>query len=419
MPVPVLLVSLGQSAAIVPEAFLLDGVHFLSVHVITTETTDLTLVREFFAQHGSHVDLTFTRVADFRDLRSESDHTRFEEVLYRWFLQKSPDPARRYVCVAGGFKTMSSAMQKAASLLGAAEVFHVLADSFCGDDGGNKLRPPGSVSEIIEGAAKGRFHWIRLGAESGWPQLRSATASQYPLRVEVDPDGVCLAAAPNDDFRKRVFDVIDRSHRIARCWDQISDLPFAELATWSEADLGWLAEPLNPAAELDRQWVRRLTKLELHCHLGGFATSGELLAAVRAKADKQIPALLPLKVAEGWPLPASPIGLEAYRRLGDNNGSFLLRDPGCLRQQCKLLYEALQQDHVCYAEIRCSPANYACLDLKRSPWDVLRDCLKNKWGPVFAEKALWRGATREHTRQRSVTEEQRSQRAFSAKPCGR
>ncbi len=45
----------------------------------------------------------------------------------------------------------------------------------------------------------------------------------------------------------------------------------------------------------------------------------------------------------------------------------------------------------------------------------LRDCLKNKWGPVFAEKALWRGATREHTRQRSVTEEQRSQRAFSAK----
>ena len=45
----------------------------------------------------------------------------------------------------------------------------------------------------------------------------------------------------------------------------------------------------------------------------------------------------------------------------------------------------------------------------------LRACLKSERGPVFAEKAGWRGATKEHTRQRSVTEEQRSQPAFSAK----
>jgi hypothetical protein len=35
--------------------------------------------------------------------------------------------------------------------------------------------------------------------------------------------------------------------------------------------------------------------------------------------------------------------------------------------------------------------------------------------PVFAEKAGWRGATKEHTPKGSVTEEQRSQPAFSAK----
>src|SRR5205823_12322367 len=46
---------------------------------------------------------------------------------------------------------------------------------------------------------------------------------------------------------------------------------------------------------------------------------------------------------------------------------------------------------------------------------ALRACFKIPWGPVFAEKAAWRGATREHTRQRSVTEEQRSQAAFSTK----
>ena len=45
----------------------------------------------------------------------------------------------------------------------------------------------------------------------------------------------------------------------------------------------------------------------------------------------------------------------------------------------------------------------------------LRACLKIQRGPVFAEKAAWRGAMREHTPAVSVTEEQRSQAAFSAK----
>ena len=46
---------------------------------------------------------------------------------------------------------------------------------------------------------------------------------------------------------------------------------------------------------------------------------------------------------------------------------------------------------------------------------ALRACFKIPWGPVFAEKAGWRGATREDPRSGAVTEEQRSQPAFSAK----
>ena len=45
----------------------------------------------------------------------------------------------------------------------------------------------------------------------------------------------------------------------------------------------------------------------------------------------------------------------------------------------------------------------------------LRACFKIPWGPVFGEKAGWRGVTSEHTRQRSVSEEQRSQPVFCAK----
>jgi L-rhamnose mutarotase len=47
--------------------------------------------------------------------------------------------------------------------------------------------------------------------------------------------------------------------------------------------------------------------------------------------------------------------------------------------------------------------------------ETLRACLKIMKGAVFAEKAEWRGATRENIPGGSSTEEQRSQTAFSAK----
>jgi adenosine deaminase len=56
-------------------------------------------------------------------------------------------------------------------------------------------------------------------------------------------------------------------------------------------------------------------------------------------------------------------------RLGDNTGSSLLRDPGCLAAHCRLLHAHLVSQNIAYAEIRCSPANYATPD--RTPWTVL------------------------------------------------
>src|SRR5688500_7220676 len=45
----------------------------------------------------------------------------------------------------------------------------------------------------------------------------------------------------------------------------------------------------------------------------------------------------------------------------------------------------------------------------------LRACFKIPWGPVFAEKAEWRGATKENIPGGSSTESQQSRAAFSAK----
>lgn len=58
-------------------------------------------------------------------------------------------------------------------------------------------------------------------------------------------------------------------------------------------------------------------------------------------------------------------------QLGDNNGTRLLHDPGCLREQVRLLYAHFREQGLLYAEVRCSPDNYTTP--ARSAWQVLRD----------------------------------------------
>jgi adenosine deaminase len=358
---PILLVSLGTSPAIVPEAFLLPGVEFRAVHVLTTDSTPVGFVAEWFTERAPGVELTITRVSGFTDFRSEDDHFHFEEVLYRWWQEMSRGE-RPYVCLSGGFKTMSAAMQKAAAVFGAVEVFHVLCDL-------PQAQQPNTVETIEAARTGGNLHWIRLGAESGWPQLAGGAPVGGPLE-ETGRDGIVRWVQASDSlFRDHLQHLLERNRNIAGAWDRLHTLPFAELATWPAAQLAWLDGALDPAS--DRGWIEALPKVELHCHLGGFATHGELLAQVRAAAQEPsaLPAMLEQALPTGWPQPGSPVALDRYMKLGDANGSKLLRDPGCLRKQCQLLYAHLRQQNVIYAEIRCSPNNYSRPG--RSAWDVL------------------------------------------------
>lgn len=390
---PILLVSLGTSWAVVPEAFhaLPPGPNgFKAVHVLTTASPkideQIASICAWFAARQPAVELTVSRVADFDELRSEQDHFRFEEILYRWILDRGGAAPSRHICLAGGFKTMSAAMQKAAAVLGAAEVFHVLADTLYPTEKPGHLREARTAAEIDDSLARHAVRHLRLGPEAGWPQLRTATAAAYPL-ITADEISIQFSSTPNvctvrsPDFRFRVHlqDIVNRSHRIAENWSDLTDLPFAELAATSAANLAWLHEPVDPTATVDCAWLAALPKIELHCHLGGFATHGKALTTVRAAAShpSALPPLCDRPPPPGWPLPTTPYGLEPYRHLGDNNGSALLRDPGCLRAQCELLFAHLLTQNISYAEIRCSPANYADASCGRSSWLILSEIRDN------------------------------------------
>jgi adenosine deaminase len=368
-----LLVSLGTAWAVVPEAFLHPDHQFSAVHVLTTGATEkidaaVVGMRDWFAERAPDVVLTVTRLQGITDILKAEDHEAFEEVLFRWFgecrAEAKEDGAGIQVCLAGGFKTMSAAMQQAAEVFGCDGLFHVLA-------GGN----PASAEAIAQCLQRGEVNWIELGPRAGWPEFRWLEPQDWPLERDESLVWVTPPVPDSRSLRRRVAESLRRFQRIAERWDRLEELPFRALAALSEAELAWLRDPLDP--EADASWVRALPKVELHCHLGGFATQGADLTAVRAAAvePQSLPERYHLPDPDGWPLPATPCGLKSYMRLGDNNGSALLKDPGCLKRQIELLYAHLCRENVRYAEIRCSPGNYADAGRGRSAWDVLSDIL--------------------------------------------
>ena len=266
-----------------------------------------------------------------------------------------------HVCLAGGFKTMSAAAQEAAGLLGCEKLFHITAPFGMQTD---------SNEDLLAAIAREDIRLIGLGSRSGWPTIlelasESETLPQLGEPFLVEDYALCNA----------IHQRLEAANRLAASEKELATLPFPQIARWSPGERAWLNQPLDPAT--DQAWLLALPKVELHCHLGGFATQGALLDQVRAAAScpDTLPAIINDSPPSGWPAAVLPVEpkqrLAAYMKIGDNTGSKLLDDPGCLAEHCRLLHQHLVSQNVVYAEIRCSPANYASNG--RSPWTVLSE----------------------------------------------
>lgn len=379
---PALLCTLGSSWAVVPEAFLLGNGFALydSVLVLTSSGTSSSVEQchAWFAQYHPQVALTILAVEDLPDLATAEDHHRFEEALYRCYFTLLAESCHEeiHVCLAGGFKTMSAAAQEAAGLLGCTKLFHITSPL------GVRI---GTHEEILTAIADHSIRLIDLGSRSGWPTMGELASEALPAPSASGRISVGEATPLRDAIQNR----LEAANRLSASEKDLATLPFPQIARWAPGERDWLNHSLDPAA--DEAWLLALPKVELHCHLGGFATHGRLLDQVRAAAcdPAKLPVIKTLSPPAGWPatvLSDEPKQrLAAYMQMGDNNGSKLLREPGCLAEHCRLLFQHLVSQNIVYAEIRCSPANYASEG--RSPWTVLSEikstfdaCMANQPG---------------------------------------
>lgn len=352
---PVLAISLGTAPAIVPQAILASGIDFGEIQVFTTDHEKLPIILERLSHDIRYafpgIKLTVTVPDGLVMISSARDFKYFEESLFRWYVSLCRETLP-YVCISGGTKTIPTTLLQAARYFGATNIFHTLSDT-------RREENPDTIDRISELLKKGKVRNMDLGAEPGWPGLKLFYKRDIPDKPEMDKHIPFLfrMRRPEGRFISESIRHVMANLRELPAHSIGESFPFPALLLLPPEKHAWLRQPLDP--DTDKEWVRQMPKSDLHCHLGGFATHGEMLEKVRAaakdalKTNKSVPPL-----PEGWPLPEITVSLDHYMHLGDASGSQLLTDQGCLAEQVKLIYQQFRNDGLLYAEVRCSPDNY-------------------------------------------------------------
>ena len=305
------------------------GIHISQVKYIRTAGDDIDeSARLFFFSEG--ISYQTHNSSNNGVLKDENDYLLQEDELMKWYIHSTGDVENVFVFIGGGHKLHSLALQKCAFLFGATDVFHMFISVARGEE-------PKSVEEIQHAIDNKNILYASLGKEPGWPALRKLTAKGV-LEGQI------------------IRTMVERIG--SRTVGQINEYPFESISLLPGIAIKWLYTPLT---EDDYNFVLELPKVELHCHLGGYAAFGDELDEIRSSADStvQIGPKKEIEVPNGWPKPDKPFELEKYMILGDNNGSYILKNIGCLNKQVDMLYYHLLAQNIGYAEIRCSPYNYA------------------------------------------------------------
>ncbi|MBI5018190.1 MAG: hypothetical protein HZB55_22220 [Deltaproteobacteria bacterium] len=222
------------------------------------------------------------------DVSTPEAHERMAEAVFRLALAAREAGGAPLYSLAGGRKTMSSLLQAAAGVFGAAEVFHVASEEAVDvrTRDGEALK-----AELSEDLAAG-VHPVALGAAEAFEGLEWSFGGMAPIRGENYPlslsgtDGgieVLTLEGPSlyEEVarRRREATRIAQNYFIALLRQDTREnfrtlyrLPSSAIQRLRDERIG--ADPSREAA--DKAWLRRLPKTDLHCHLGGVALPGEL-----------------------------------------------------------------------------------------------------------------------------------------------
>ena len=329
------------------------------------------------------------------DISSEHDARAFHDLLLRVvaFARQQTYRGKLYLSLACGRKTMSADMHDAAYCFGCDQLLHILGDN------------PQSAQPLL------------MGTVSRNEAIKPALC--------VFEEGEVIRSVPQTDYLEHIEHQKQQAQHFFTTYylnEQETRANFHVLYTLPPSKIKQLkAEKIGvdpQRQDMELEWLRKLPKSDLHCHLGGVLNPKEIVDVaiglddvvkifaelnpnyaawlntidssaidvfvkpewkelIRERAEKfNVPKccvaapilrqfkgkedeLIKLWYGENTETMFFKVGIKKYEQLGDLQGSTLLNHPKSLELTMNLLLNRCIDENVKYLEIRCSPFNYA------------------------------------------------------------
>lgn len=361
--------------------------------VITTEgQRDLEKLQNWAKKW--HCNLKVFVCNGVNSFQNEAEILKMRSFIYRVVLFASERADVLYLSLSGGRKTMSADMQEAGNLFGCDAMLHVV----------DVMSAPGDFKndDLLSEPKKeyANCYIPLLVNKKSEPNLIVSADSEriasehFPLVYNADE----MIHHCNEDGKLAV-EIQSRKERSSQVYTNFynritnqntcaRDL-FRKLYFLHPNKLEKLRSyELGKNKENDKKLFKSLPKAELHSHLGGVLSPEEIIQVAQTECDykgnelnldsvqfkKTIDTILSFKDNPpefekhifGKYLDDKEvvgIGIDAYQKLGDFQGSALLQTEKTISKTLELYAQSLIENNVKYVEIRCSPYKYTKLGL--------------------------------------------------------
>ena len=394
------------------------------------------LIEDWQIAQGLKLEIKYHYVTGMGDIVSAEDTRIMRNLIFSVVYSHRIEAkiSELYLCLSGGRKTMSSDMQQAAYYFGCKAMLHILADGIVSFDLCAKAMavPQEEISKI-----------------SPVVYQTDIVSSRLAELMDYQPDLLPEYRLAGDEFRYKTAPTkfLDKIEGLQKEQDNLAYNYYYKLNKADTTTNFHALHLLNPDriaalkstritgnnnAELSEKWLLSLPKTDLHSHLGGYASSSDLITIAEAnsgnfgeklsltKWQRTIKEFVKTKdlislsgewqtlqaanKQERW-LRLCPflvcfedceplldelifgrlldekqfvgIGLQKYEQIGDFQGSSLLQTENSLRMIARLIDQDAKKNNLLYKEIRCSPGNYTHSLTAREVVEILWSELKD------------------------------------------
>jgi adenosine deaminase len=379
---------------------------------------NISLICEWGNRLRPNINLRIFTLDNIEDFIDAKDVRYFADLVHRVLVHavREKGEGKLYLSLAGGRKTMSSDLQQAAAFFGTDAMFHLLAvapyPSLTIEETFRNDLSPEKTANILP-IISAKFSPNPLGSTI----LRDI--EKYPLQSKGNSQLEIIENSTD------LIDTIDRLSRQAvhfssNFLNEAEASNFRALYALPAHLIHSLKTQEICQTEEDYQWMRILPKAELHCHLGGVLSAEEIVKVATElqselneikrtngqfrewseKLDDEIrthrldiknlrnavpnvsepfciaefilkfkntPDLLDKMIFGDYTdeKTYTKIGIKAYEKLGDLQGSAILQHEKTIQKTVEILAENCIKHNIKYLELRCSPAKYTRAGIRK------------------------------------------------------